>query len=92
MSSLIQSKNTDLSMDYPSNIFSFLSTKDNALQTLDYLENSYETFQNNFLPSQRSFFYGAYNNVDQINTSNLSSAFNSLRNSFDNISVDILEK
>lgn len=92
MSSLIQSKNTDLSTDYPSNIFSFLSTKDNALQTLDYLENSYETFQNNFLPSQRNFFCGAYYNVDQINTSNLSSAFNSLRYSFDNISVDILEE
>lgn len=90
MNSFIPNKNIDLSINYSSNIVSFLTNKDRALETLDFLEESYKNFKSSFSPSQRSPFLGVYNHIDPINTSNMSSAFNSLKNSFDNISVDNL--
>ena len=69
------------------NINSFLSNKDIALKPLDFLEESFKSFSDN-LHNKTSRMFKMFNQQDHLNLTFLSSAFDSLVNSHEEINID----
>ena len=69
-------------------ITSFLSNKDIALKPLDFLEESFKTISDNLYCSKTSRMFKMFNQQDHLNLTFLSSAFDSLVNSHEEINID----